>query len=38
MRLGKKYPMKDLEPLKKTEIERAKAILESYELEVKVGG
>jgi len=38
MRLGKKYPMNDFEPLKKTEIERAKAILESYGLEVKVGG
>jgi len=38
MRLGKKYPMNDIEPLKKTEIERAKAILESYGLEVKVGG
>jgi len=38
MRLGKKYPMKDVGLLNKTGIERAKAILESYGLEVKVGG
>jgi pyruvate formate lyase activating enzyme len=37
-RLGRDYPLKGVEPLKKEEVEEAKSILTSYGLEVRIGG